>query len=136
MTDLAITAASVVPGANANIVHRLSGATITAGQPVYDEAATRTMKLSDSNSATVEQRAVYGIALHAASAGQPLSVLIEGDLTIGATLVAGAAYYLSETPGGIQPVADLAAGENVVLLGLAKSTTVLAVKIFTPGVVL
>jgi hypothetical protein len=59
-----------------------------------------------------------------------------GDITIGATLTAGTAYYLSDTPGGICPVADVGTGESVCLLGLAKSTTFLALDIQVPGVTL
>jgi hypothetical protein len=55
-------------------------------------------------------------------------------VTVNAVLTKGSAYYLSETPGGIQPVADLTTGENVCQLGIAKSTTVLAVRIVAPGV--
>jgi hypothetical protein len=57
-----------------------------------------------------------------------------GAITIGATLTAGTAYYLSDTPGGICPLADLLSGEYVVLLGLAASTTVLNVNIQYPAV--
>ena len=92
--------------------------------------------MADSNSATSEAKTAYGIALNGASDGQPLSVIRSGDLTINAVLTAGAAYYLSETAGGIQPVADLGTGEYVGLIGVAKSTTVLSVRIVTPGVTL
>ena len=64
----------------------------------------------------------------------PLGVLKSGDLTIGATLTAGTAYYLSDTAGGICPLADVGSGEYVVLIGIAKSTSVLAVDIQYPGV--
>ena len=67
--------------------------------------------------------------LHAADIGQPLTVAKAGDVTIGATMVANTAYYLSDTPGGICPVADLATGEYPCLLGLAISTTVLRLNI-------
>jgi hypothetical protein len=54
-------------------------------------------------------------------------------VTIGGTLVANTAYYLGDTPGGICPVGDLAAGEYPCLLGLATSTSVLNVDIQAPG---
>lgn len=137
MTDLTITAANVVPGANANIVHGTAGASITAGQAVYlDRASTGKWQLADTDSATAAVRAAHGIALNAAGSGQPIAVITDGDVTIGATIAAGVAYYLSGTPGGICPVADVAQGDYPLIVGMGKSTTVLAVKIVYPGVVL
>lgn len=136
MADLVITPANVVAGSDATIEHGRGGATITAGQPVYKEAATKKFKLSDSNGATAEAKRVDGIALNACADNQPLAVHKSGDLTLNAVLVAGTAYYLSETPGGIQPAADITTGEAVVQIGLAKSTTVLSVRIQNLGVTL
>lgn len=136
MVDLTITAANVVAGSNADIEHGKAGMAITAGQVLYKEVATKTFKLADSNSATAEAKDPYGIALHAAAANQPLAVHKKGDITIGATLTPGTAYYLSETPGGIQPAADLGSGEKVSQIGLAKSASVLTVNIQKPGVTL
>lgn len=136
MVDLAITPANVVAGGSANKETGIAGATITAGQVVYKEAATGQFKLADSNSATAEVRNPYGIALHASLAGQPLSVITSGDVIIGATIVAGVLYYLSDTPGGIQPIADVAAGEQVSAIGYGTSTTNLSVRIVNTGVTL
>lgn len=136
MTDLTITAANVVAGANAVRDSGNAGEAITAGQAVYRSATTNKWMLADSDSATAAAKKANGIALNGAALNQPISVLKSGDITIGATLTAGTAYYLSNTPGGICPVADVGAGEDVCLLGLAKSTTVLAVAIQAPGVTL
>lgn len=136
MADLVITAASVLAGAGATIERGTSGATVTAGQAVYKAASDSKFKLADSNSATAEVKEPYGIALNGASDGQPLSVMTLGDITIGATLVPGTAYYLSETPGGIQPADDLATGEKVSQIGIAKSASVLAVRVIKSGVTL
>jgi predicted lysophospholipase L1 biosynthesis ABC-type transport system permease subunit len=62
--------------------------------------------------------------------------LAGGDITIGAAVSAGVAYYLSATAGGICPVADLVSTNYPVILGIAKSTTVLSVKITEAGVAL
>jgi hypothetical protein len=134
MADLTITATSVLAGANAVRDSGNAGEAITAGQAVYRSSATNKWMLADSDSATAEAKKPTGIALNGAALNQPLAVLKSGDITIGATLTAGTAYYLSATPGGICPVADVGAGEDVCLLGLAKSTTVLAVAIQVPGV--
>jgi hypothetical protein len=136
MVDLVITGGSVIAGANSVKDSGIAGETITAGMPVYKSATTNKWMKADSNSATAEVKHPIGIALNGAALNQPLTVHKSGDITIGATLTAGSRYYLSETPGGIQPEADLGSGEDVALLGLAKSTTVLAVDIQYPGVTL
>src|SRR5690242_16311261 len=107
MADLTITAANVLAGSGAKIdrAHKAAVA-VTAGQTVYKDGDS--YKLADDNSATAAARVPDGIALNGAGAGQPLAVLLSGDITIGATLTPGVAYYLSDTPGGICPVADLA----------------------------
>jgi len=136
MADLVITAASVVATSGSReIEHGRAGATITAGQVVY-KASNGKYALADNDSATAAAKTPRGIALHGASDDQPLAVLTGGEITIGATLTAGMDYYLSSTAGGICPRADLASGDYVVLIGMAKSTTVLAVDIQAPGVTL
>jgi hypothetical protein len=135
MTDISITAANVVAGSNATKESGIAGATITAGQAVYRSSTTGKYLLADSNSGTAEARTPRGIALHGASDGQPLTIQKAGDITIGATLDPEApAYYLSDTPGGICPVADVGDGEYFCLVGLAKSASVLAINIQATGV--
>lgn len=135
MADLTITAASVDAGANARIVTYDAGAAITAGQVVYKEASSGTLKLADNDSATSEVRSPLGIALNGAASGQPVSVLTEGNITIGATVAASVSYYLSSTAGGICPEADIASGDYNIFLGQGISTTVIKVKIVECGVV-
>lgn len=135
MADLSITAATVVAGANAIINHSTAGEAISAGQAVYFDTTTKKLKLAD-NDGTAALRVATGIALNGAALNQPLAYAKSGDITIGATLTPGAAYYLSKTAGGICPVADVGEGESVVQLGLAKSATVLALNIQIPGVTL
>lgn len=136
MTDISITAASVVAGADATRVDGIAGEAIAAGKPVYLSATTKKWMLGDSNSATVEARKVKGVALNGAALNQPIAVQTGGDITIGATLTPGAGYYLSDTPGGICPLADVGSGEYVCLLGLAKSASVLGLNIQFPNVAL
>lgn len=134
MADISITAANVLPGANARTEHGTFGATITQGQAVYRDSSDGKYKLADTDSATAEVKVPRGIALNAGSNGQPATIQISGDITIGATLTAGTAYYLSPVAGGIAPLADVAIGDDYTLLGLAKSTTVLALDIQVSGV--
>lgn len=136
MADLSITVANTVAGSGAKKVNGTAGATITAGQVVYLDSATNTYKLADCNSATAAVRSPAGIALHASLANQPLTICAAGPLTLGATMTAGVAYYLSGTLGGVRLVVDNTTGDYPVLLGIATSTTVLNVDIQEAGVAL
>lgn len=136
MADISITAANVVAGENSSRDGGAAGETIVAGKNVYLSSATKKWMLADSNSATAEARKAGGIALNGASLNQPLAVHKAGDITIGGTLTPGVAYYLSDTPGGLCPVADIGTGEYVCQIGIAKSASVLAVSIQFPNVAL
>ena len=134
MVDLVITPASVLASSNSVVLSGIAGAAITAGQSV-SRASSGNFVLADNNAAAPANSAV-GVALNNAAAGQPVDVQAGGDITIGATMIKGAAYYLSATAGGISPFADLAAGQGVSLLGVAKSTTELVLSIHNTGAVI
>lgn len=123
MADLTITAASVVPSANATKVTRnaAAGVTITAGQLVYLDS--NTLKLTD-NDASAAAAKVAGIAVCGASPGQPCTyVTKDPKLAIGATVSIGAVYTNSGTPGGIAPIGDKATGDFIVVVAVGVSTT-------------
>lgn len=134
MSDLAVTAASVVAGSGASIVHGTFGETVTAGQAVVKNPTTGKYVKSDSNSATAALRSVDGIALNGGAADQPCAVQKGGEITIGATLTANTPYALSDTAGGLCPLADVGSGEYFTQIGIAKSTSVLILDIRSTGV--
>ena len=136
MADLTITAANVAKGTGSSTANGTAGATITAGQVVYLDSSDSLYKLADTDSATAAVRSPVGIALHAALAGQPLTILTGGLITIGATTVVGVPYYLSGTAGGICPYADVAAGDYPVFLGIGTSTAQIKVSIIPAGAVM
>jgi hypothetical protein len=136
MADLTITAASVVAGSNANVERGSFGEAVTAGQAVYKSPTTSKYMKADSNSVTPQARDALGIALNGGALDQPAEIQKSGRITLGATLTAGTDYYLSDTPGGICPRADVGTGEYVCLLGLAESTSVLDLNIQFPNVAL
>lgn len=136
MTDISITAANVVMGSDAEVEHGIAGATITAGQWVYRDSSTGEYLLADSNSATAAARVPRGVALNGASDGQPLAIAKGGTVTIGGTLTAGVVYYMSDTPGGMCPVADVGSGEYATALGIATTTAILDIDIQASGVAL
>lgn len=133
MADLTITTTSVVPGGGSVQKPGVAGVAITAGQAVYLDSATGTLKLADCNSATAAARSPYGIALNGAAAGQPVTVHQSGPITIGATVAAGVTYFLSGTPGGIRPAADNTTGDYVSIIGIGISTTQIDVKLHEAG---
>lgn len=136
MVDIVITAANVLASAESVTSEGTAGVAIAAGQVVALDTATGKYVLADSNSAVAGVRSPVGVALHGAAANQPIEFAKSGPVTIGGTLVAGVAYYLSDTPGGIAPVADVGTGEYSSILGIATSTTVLKLKIQESGVAL
>lgn len=132
MADYTVVSTSVLPGANAVKDSGIAGEAIVAGKAIYLDATTNRWFLSDNNA--TGKRAVNGIALNAASAGQPVDYQKSGDITIGATLVAGADVWLSGTPGGLCPRADIVTGMDPVLVGIAKTTAILTLSVVDVGV--
>lgn len=129
--DIVITASAVVPSANARIASAPCGATIAAGQLIYldstdvDALGRSKAKLSDCNSATAAVRAVAGMAINSAGAGQEVSyVYYDPALVIAASgLTANNILILTATPGGIAASADLTTGWYLVVVGVVKSGT-------------
>lgn len=134
MTDLVVTAASVVPGSDAKIVYGRAGEALTAGKQAYLDSISKKWMMADANAATAEVRAAKGTVLTGSALNQPVAIQTDGQLTIGATLVPGTDYYLSDTPGGICPVADIAAGEYVCRVGIALTASVLQLDYLYTGV--
>lgn len=136
MTDLVITPANVIAGANAQRGNGTAGVAILAGQLIYKDKVTGKYLLADNNAVDVLARNPAGVALHGASLNQPIAFQTSGDITIGAAVTAGTDYFLSGAPGAICPRADVISGMNVTLIGLAKSATVIVIDIQAPGVTL
>lgn len=130
--DLSLTAASVIPDEGYSYVEGTAGEAVTAGQVLYLKASdVKFWKAHCETSAATA--AAVGFALQAASANQPIRVMTSGTVTIGATVAVGKPYYLS-TAGLIAPVDDLATADWVTHLGIATTTTKLAVRIQVSGV--
>lgn len=129
MADITVTAANVAPNtgtvAPSVITRGTAGATVTAGQSIYLDSATNTLKLADADASTATASAV-GIALHGSLTGQPLAYVTGGFFTPGATLTKGQVYCVSTTAGGIAPISDTVAatGAHPCILFYAISTSV------------
>ena len=129
MADLSITAANVAGGADAVNRQGIAGATITAGQALYQDSAD-SYKLKPARANAVATDLVVGIALHGAANNQPITYQSAGNINLGATLAVGQVYVLSAAAaGGIAPNADLLTGNFVSVLGVATSASNLIVNI-------
>jgi hypothetical protein len=138
MADLAITAASVKKGSGAQIstLNAATGVTITAGQGMYSDTTVTPAVWRLANSTTSATTAsMSAIALNAAQPGQPVVGQTGGQITIGATLVAGDIYLASATSGNITIVsATPATGVFVTIVGVAISTTVVQLSFNATGI--
>lgn len=137
MANLTLTASAVIPGSNAIIQTGVAGATIAAGDVLYkDTSDSNKLKLADANDASAIVRAVAGIAVNSASAGQRVSYVTEDDnLTLGTTLFAiGDTLILSATAGKIAPDSDCASGMYKTILGIAVTTGAISFKPFAVSV--
>jgi hypothetical protein len=133
LADLTVTAASVARGTAATQATGTAGATLTAGQTVYLDSTTSTIKLADCDGATALQDTV-GIMLHGCLSGQPATYQKGGNINPGATVVVGETYVLSDTPGGIMPIADLETGDTVVYLGIGTTASNILLNINNTGI--
>jgi hypothetical protein len=127
MSDIAITAANVLPGSGAVLQTGTAGETVTQGQALYQKAADSKWYKADCNSATAEVRVAKAFAVTGSTAGQPVVVQTGGQITIGGTVANGITYFLSGTAGGIRPVADNTTGDYPQVVGMGISATVLQI---------
>ena len=144
MADLTQTAASFVPSASATIVYGTAGATIAAGQPVYEDTADLDsfsrpkLKLADANGSSPAAlvNGVRGLAANGAAAGQLLGVVVaDPAVAHGLTgVVKGDIIILSATPGTLAPAADMATGMRPSVCLVATSTTLAVLSIINGGV--
>ena len=132
--DLVVTAANVVPAADAIKVEKTAGATITAGQLLYvDTNDNGKVKLAQSDGTALEAT-VYGIALNGASNGQPIIVQTGGSINPGATVVVGRNYVLSTVAGSIAASADPVSTNYVTYIGVGTSSSNIKLGILVSGV--
>jgi hypothetical protein len=132
MADLSITAANV--GATSSSVTSLVqvGETVTQGQPGYRKALDGLYYKADANASSATAEAL-GVFLTGASTNGYALFCTSGSYLAGATLTVGETYVVSATAGGIAPVADVTTGWYVTILGVASSSSTLALGIFRSG---
>ena len=116
MADVSITAANVATSSDSTLytLSGTAGATITQGQPLAGE--TTALEPADATDSALHK--VVGIALNAASSGQPVDYVIrDPEFNPGFTVTVGTVYVLGDAAGGIAPAADLSSGEYAVVIG-------------------
>ena len=134
MADITVTAARVAmcDPIKAKKHTHIAAEALTAGQVVYTVAASGRVGIADANASGKQQ--ARGIALEAAGAGYPVTVLEEGDLFgFGVSgLDADALVYLSDTAGALADAAgtmSVPIGRVVRLTDTPTETKVLRVDI-------
>jgi hypothetical protein len=134
MADVSVTATDVKARPNATIGTGTAGAAITAGQPIYkDTSDSNKYKLADKDALAASVAA--GIALHAATANQPIDFVKSGGIELGSVVKPGTIYVVSSTAGGIGTSTDIVATDYTTTVGIATATNILSVSIQAGGVV-
>lgn len=137
MADLSITATSVAVGGSTTRTKIVQfGETVTNGQPVYLKSTDGKYWKADVN-ASAEAAAAEGVVLVGGAGDAYGAIVIEGPITIGATVTNGLGYGVSATAGGIAPDSDFAgtSGGFQRHLGHAISTTKIDIRPKTTGAV-
>lgn len=139
MAAYTITASEVTAAAGATVVTGIAGAAITAGQALYLDATTNTLKLAQ-NDGTAAEATCVGVAINSASAGQPVSYVAQGDVNLDTAALTGATKgevtTLGATAGGLYPNEDVATTQYVSIVGIMVTSNpgVLRVAINNTGV--
>ena len=133
MADLAITAANVKGGLNAQSKPGTSGAAIAAGDIVAKDGSGLIVP-ADANGVSPTDTPV-GVALNSApGVGQPVNYTDDAPNFEGFdATAAGTPYVLSATAGKAAPVADLATGMKGSLVGFGAAGNKMVVKIVASG---
>lgn len=133
MADLTQTWANVVPDNDAAKIRGDSGEQLTAGQPVYRNAADGRFYRTDADD-TEAKAACVGICQNSPTNVQPCAIQTAGDIDLGATLTVGETYVVSAQTGKIAPIGDLGSGDYVTILGVATAADNLKIGLVVSGV--
>ena len=133
MADLTQTAANVKVKSNSNVTIVTVGEAVSAGMPGYKNTAdsNKYYKAITTNATTALAAGIFMTS--AATAGSAV-FLTSGDCDLGATLVIGETYFVSNTTGKIMPSADVSTGEFVTSLGTATAADNFPLSIQASGI--
>ena len=139
MAIVTVTAANVIPPADAKINNGTAGETLTAGMLAYLKTS-GDRRWYKADCLTLEKSGGIDVnnlkfVLNDARVNQPVSLLAPGqDITIGGGLLQGRSYSVSPTGGAFFLTEELVNGNYPSGIGIAKSTSVLAFYVNRTGV--
>jgi len=121
MADNVINPANVLSsGPNATVGRGIAGASLTAGQWLYQDPTEGTYKPGSANGPSPAFK-FAGIAQHASSPGQPIQFVIQDSaFQPGFPIAAGDSVITSANPGAIAPETDKVSGWYVTNLGVGS----------------
>lgn len=132
MADMTQTAANVLGAANKKTRKLTAGATIVAGDMVYEDGVNGAKLAKGDVVATAD---AVGMALNGGADNQPIEVQYGGDINPGGTVVVGETYVLSAANAGkIAPVGDLASTNSPTIFGLGTTTSNIQMSINVSGI--
>lgn len=133
MADITVTAADVGLADTGVVTQTVQVAVaVTQGQVGYLDTTESKYRLADADLSSAAASAA-GIFLTPAAIDGYAVIAMSGPVDVGATLTVGETYVVSGTAGGIAPIADLATGDYVTLLGIATAAGKLQLDISASG---
>ncbi len=111
------------------------GATITAGQTLYLDAADNKYKLADAN-ASSSTAAIKAVAMTpGVDTGYGIVAISGSIILVGTAAAVGTTYFVGQTAGSIVPHADLTTSDYTSRVGTAETTTQILLAIEATGIV-
>lgn len=133
MADITVTAADVGLADTGVVTQTVQVAVaVTQGQVGYLDTTESKYRLADADLSSAAASAA-GIFLTPAAIDGYAVIATSGPVDVGATLTVGETYVVSGTAGGIAPIADLATGDYVTILGIATAAGKLQLDISASG---
>lgn len=136
MADLTINAALVNYSNQATLrrEYSLGFASAQAGQIVVLNSSNQWVKVDANGSVGTNYGDTIGMLATGGNTNQPAVVIQEDPgLNVGAVLTNGISYWGSPNAGAVAPAADVTTGNVAILLGVARSTSVINFKPITTG---
>ena len=125
MADITVTEANVrVKAGDVQTSVVQAGEAIARGQSVY--LSSNKYYLAD-NSVDLATAAAVGVSLTSCVTNGYFVIVTKGDMDVGATLVVGEVYIVTDTAGGIGPIGDVLTTQFTTPLGHAKDAATLEV---------
>lgn len=110
------------------------GATIAAGNVLYQDSTDSEYKLADADASLATARAAAIAVTPGVDGGHGFIAKGGSVILVGTTMVVGRTYYLGPTAGEIVEAADVATADYVTVIGTAATATQLDLAITPSGI--